>query len=85
MVKNVEMKKICLHLIYLFVACALFTSCSGDEGEALSVVALTAFVVIERKAVEPVLPLRLFKNQTISLSLVTEADDLNKIVSRFVV
>ncbi|WP_338009768.1 MDR family MFS transporter [Janibacter hoylei] len=38
---------------------------------ALSVVALTAFVVIERKAVEPVLPLRLFANRTISLSLVS--------------
>ncbi|WWF06919.1 MFS transporter [Janibacter terrae] len=37
---------------------------------ALSAVALVAFVVVERKAVEPVLPLRLFANRTISLSLV---------------
>ena len=37
---------------------------------ALSAVALVAFVVVERKAVEPVLPLRLFADRTISLSLV---------------
>ncbi|SMC62367.1 MDR family MFS transporter [Janibacter indicus] len=37
----------------------------------LSVVALTAFVLVERKAVEPVLPLRLFANRAISLSLVS--------------
>lgn len=37
----------------------------------LSAVLLTAFVLVERKAVEPVLPLRLFANRTISLSLVS--------------
>ncbi|QOK24411.1 MFS transporter [Janibacter indicus] len=37
----------------------------------LSVVALTAFVLVERKAAEPVLPLRLFANRAISLSLVS--------------
>lgn len=38
---------------------------------ALSAVLLTAFVLVERKAVEPVLPLRLFANRTISLSLIS--------------
>lgn len=37
----------------------------------LSAVLLTAFVLVERKAVEPVLPLRLFANRTISLSLIS--------------
>lgn len=35
---------------------------------ALGAVALVAFVFIERKAVEPVIPLRLFKNPTFTLS-----------------
>ncbi|MGN7247362.1 MDR family MFS transporter [Janibacter anophelis] len=37
---------------------------------ALSAVALVAFVLVERRAEEPVLPLRLFADRTISLSLV---------------
>ncbi len=37
---------------------------------ALAVVSLTAFIAIERRAVEPVLPLRLFRIRTISLSLI---------------
>ncbi|MGO1166299.1 MAG: MDR family MFS transporter [Janibacter sp.] len=36
----------------------------------LAAVSLVAFIVIERRAVEPVLPLRLFRNRTIALSLV---------------
>lgn len=37
---------------------------------ALAAVSLIAFVAIERRAVDPVLPLRLFRNSTISLSLI---------------
>jgi EmrB/QacA subfamily drug resistance transporter len=37
---------------------------------AIAVVAVALFIVVERRAVEPIIPLKLFANRTISLSLV---------------
>lgn len=69
-----------LLMAIMLTALVLFTSLGGNSFAwnsptilgliALTVVALAAFVVVEQRAVEPIMPLRLFSNSTFLVSCV---------------